>query len=137
MKNWFYFIAGVILGLGAISHTFAYGVGVGFPILHSSNLDPHTISVFTFNHHMIGIIDLFFGTVLIFMAFQKSVEKVKLTAWLITVIIFARWIIMILTYIIIMPDTSYVMDLLTSSIAFLAMLVLLLLGTIVKEKSKQ
>jgi len=131
MKNVFYLIAGLLFILLAVTHTW-FGIETALPILHSSNIDNSTITIFTFQLHMIGIQDLLYGIAAITMAFQKDMAKVKFAAWLLTTILLARWVVM--TLITVIYDRNNVTDLLTSSIAFLVLIVLLLLGARVRDK---
>ena len=130
VKNYFYFVAGLFFVFLAVTHTW-FGLYTALPILHGSNIDNSTITVFTFQLHMIGVQDLIYGTAAILMAFQKSLEKVKFTAWIIIVIMLARWVVMALVTFV--YNAGNLTDLLTSSIAFLVSIVLLFLGTKVKD----
>ena len=60
MKNIFYLIAGIMLVVLAVTHTL-FGLGTALPILHGSDIDTGTITVFTFQLHMIGAQDLLYG----------------------------------------------------------------------------
>jgi len=131
MKNVFYLIAGALFVLLAATHTW-FGLETALPILHGSAIDVSTSTVFTFQLHMIGVQDLIYGIAAILMAFQKDMAKVKFAAWLLTAILLARWAVM--TLITLVYDASSAMNLLTSSIAFLLLIVLLLLGARGKDK---
>ena len=130
MKNVFYLIAGLLFVVLAVTHTM-FGLETALPILRGSDIDISTITVFTFQLHMIGAQDLLYGIVAIIMAFQKDMSKVKFVAWLLTAILIARWAIMALVTVV---HGSVGADLLTSSIAFLTLIILLLLGVRVKNK---
>jgi len=130
MKNVFYLIAGLLFVVLAVTHTL-FGLETALPILHGSDIDISTITVFTFQLHMIGAQDLLYGIAAIIMAFQKDMTKVKFVAWLLSAILVARWAIMSLVTVI---HGNVGADLLTSSIAFLTLIILLLLGARVKNK---
>ena len=130
MKNVFYLIAGLLFVVLAVTHTL-FGLETALPILHGSDIDISTITVFTFQLHMIGAQDLLYGIAAIIMAFQKDMTKVKFVAWLLIVIFIVRWAIMALVTVVYgNVDT----DLLTSSIAFLIVIILLLLGVMCKKR---
>jgi len=125
IKNYFYLIAGVLFIILAVTHTI-FGLQTALPDLHVSGISADIVTVFTFQLHMIGVQDLIYGLAAIFMAFQKSATQTRLTAWVIMLIMMARWIIMaVVTF---MYNSDNLGDLLTSSIAFLVLLVLLFLG---------
>jgi len=129
MKNAFYLIAGLLFVFLAATHTW-FGLETALPILHSSDIDNSTITIFTFQLHMIGMQDLLYGTAAIIMAFQKDMTKVKFVAWLLIAILLARWIIMTIVTV----TYGNVTDLLTSSVAFLILIILLFFGARVKNK---
>lgn len=132
IKNYFYLIAGVLFIILAVTHTI-FGLGTALPALHDSGISADIATVFTFQLHMIGVQDLIYGLAAVFMAFQKSAERTRLAAWIIMLIMAARWIVMaIVTF---MYNAGELADLLTSSIAFLVLLVLLFLGQRVNVKS--
>ena len=132
VKNVFYLIAGLLLVILAVTHTM-FGLETALPILHGSDIDISTITVFTFQLHMIGAQDLLYGIAALVMAFQKDMTKVKFVALLLTAILIARWGIMALVTVV---YGNIGTDLLTSSIAFLVVIILLLLGVRKKDKGK-
>ena len=132
MKNYFYLIAGILFVILAITHTI-FGLETALPILHGFDFESGIITVFTFQLHMIGVQDLIYGIALIIMFFQKNIEKTKFTAWVIIVIMLARWVIMSLVTIIYNDSLT---DLLTSSVAFFILITLLLLGVRIKNDKK-
>jgi hypothetical protein len=66
------------------------------------------------------------------MAFQKNLEKVKFTAWVIIAVLILRWVI--ITSVTVLNDKSGIADLLTDTLAILTVVVLLLFGIRVKNK---
>lgn len=132
VKNVFYLIAGLLLVVLAVTHTL-FGLETALPILHGSDIDIGTITVFTFQLHMIGAQDLLYGIAALIMAFQKDMTKVKFVALLLTTILIARWGIMALVTVV---YGNIGTDLLTSSIAFLVVIMLLLLGVRKKDKGE-
>ena len=131
MKNVFYLIAGLLLVVLAVTHTL-FGLETALPILHGSDIDISTTTIFTFQLYMIGAQDLLYGIAAIIMAFQKDMTKVKFVVWLLIAIFIVRWAIMALVTVV---YGNIGMDLLTSSIAFLIVIILLLLGVMCKRKT--
>ena len=130
VKNYIYLVVGLLSVLSAVTHTLN-GLGTALPVLDSV-IDDSTKTVFTHVWHVIGIENLVFGIALIIMAFQKNLEKVKFTAWLIIVILILRWIIIV--FFTVLNDISNVNNLLIDTVAILICVVLLVLGTRVKTK---
>ena len=130
VKNYIYLVVGLLSVLSAVTHTLN-GLGTALPVLDSV-IDDSTKTVFTYVWHVIGIENLVFGIALIIMAFQKNLEKVKFTAWLIIVILILRWIIIV--FFTVLNDISNVNNLLIDTVAILICVVLLVLGTRVKTK---
>jgi predicted transcriptional regulator YdeE len=130
-KNYFYLIVGFLFVLFAVTHTLN-GLGTALPVLDNAMIDGGTKTVFTYVWHVIGMENLVSGIALIIMAFQKSVEKVKFTAWVIIVILILRWII--IAFFTALNDISNVANLLSDTIAISTCVVLLVLGTRVKTK---
>ena len=131
VKNYFYLIVGFLAVLFAITHTLN-GLGAVLPVLDGAAIDDSTKTIFTYVWHIIGIENVVLGIALIIMAFQKNLEKVKFTAWVIIVILILRWII--ITFFTVLNDKSNIMNLLPDTLAILTVVVLLLLGIRVKNK---
>jgi hypothetical protein len=131
IKNYFYLIVGLLCVLFAVTHTWN-GLETVLPVLDSTEIDGGTNTIFTYVWHIIGIENLVLGIALLIMAFQKNMEKVKFTAWVIIAILIMRWII--ITLFTVLNNESSVMDLLPDTIAILTVVLLLLLGIRVKSK---
>ena len=131
VKNYFYLIVGLLAILFAVTHTLN-GLGTALPILDGATIDSSTKTTFTYVWHVIGIENLVLGIALIIMAFQKNLGKVKFTAWVFIAILILRWIIIV--FFTVLNDISNVMNLLPDTIAILTCVVLLVLGTRVKNK---
>jgi len=82
VKKYFYLIIGILSIVFAVTHTLN-GLGTVLPILGSTTIDVSTKTAFTYIWHIIGVENLVFGIALIIMAFQKNLEKVKFTAFVI------------------------------------------------------
>jgi len=131
IKNYFYLIVGILAVLFAVTHTLN-GLETTLPILDNATIEGSTKTIFTYVWHIIGIENLILGIALIIMAFQKNLEKVKFTAWVIIVILILRWII--ITFFTVLDDKSDIINLLPDTLAILTVVVLLLLGIRVKNK---
>jgi hypothetical protein len=128
--NMFYFIVGILCVLFAFTHTWN-GLENSLQVLNSVDVGARTI--FTYVWHIIGIENLVFGIALIIMAFIKNREKVRFSAWIIIAVLIMRLIIIsIFTF---MNGESGIIDLLVDSIAMIVVIVLLYLGTRMKNAS--
>jgi len=131
VKNYFYLIVGILCVLFAVTQTLN-GLQTMLPILHGSNIDNSTMTVFTYQWHIISAENVVFGMALIIMAFQKNIAKVKVAAWVIAAILLVRGVVT--TLVTALLGISNVMNLLTSTIAISVLVVLLLLGARIKDK---
>jgi hypothetical protein len=102
------------------------------PILDNVEIGNNTKVAFTYVWHIIGIENLVFGIALLIMAFRKNLSEVKFTAWLIIVILAMRWIV--ITFITSLNNKSNLKQLIPDTIAIFVVIILLLLGTKVKER---
>jgi len=131
VKNYFYLIVGVLAVSFAVTHTLN-GLETALPVLDSATIDGSTKTIFTYIWHIVGVENLVLGIALIIMAFQKNLEKVKFTAWVIIVILILRWVI--IAFFTVLNDKSNIMNLLPDTLAILTVVVLLLFGIRVKNK---
>jgi len=131
VKNYFYLIVGVLCLLFAVTHTLN-GVSTSLKVLNNSVIENNTKVAFTYVWHIIGIENLVFGIALLIMAFQKKMSKVKFATWLIIIILAMRWII--ITLFTLLNNSGNVMPLIPDTAAIFIVIVLLLLGTKVKDK---
>lgn len=131
VKNYFYLIVGVLCLLFAVTHTLN-GVATSLQILDNSVIENNTKVAFTYVWHIIGIENLVFGIALLIMAFQKNLSKVKFATWLIIMILAMRWIV--ITLFTLLNNSGNVMQIISDTTAIFAVIILLLLGTKVKDK---
>lgn len=131
IKNYFYLIVGVLCLLFAVTHTLN-GVTTSLQILENSVIENNTKVEFTYVWHIIGIENLVFGIALLIMAFQKRMSKVKFVAWLIIIILAMRWIV--ITLFTLLNNSGNVMQIMPDTAAIFFVIILLLLGTKVKDK---
>jgi hypothetical protein len=133
IKNWFCLIVGILCVVFAVTHTL-HGLQTSLDVLGNSGLDVNTKTVFNYVWHIIGIENLIFGIVLIIMAFHKNKTQVKFTAWVFIVILLARWIVIILTTLI-FNNWNNIIEVIIDSIAILIVSILLIIGTMVRNKN--
>ena len=131
VKNYYYLIVGVLCLLFAVTHTLN-GVSTSLQVLNNSVIENNTKVAFTYVWHIIGIENLVFGIALLIMAFQKKMSKVKFATWLIIMILAMRWIV--ITIFTLLSNRGNVMPLIPDTAAIFVVIVLLLLGSKVKDK---
>ncbi|MDA3853461.1 MAG: hypothetical protein PF444_04380 [Bacteroidales bacterium] len=131
IRNYFYLIVGLLCILFAVTHTLN-GVETSLSSLDSAQIENNTKVAFTYVWHIIGIENLVFGIALLIMAFRKNLLKVKFTAWLIIVVLTMRWIV--ITYFTVLNNKGNFKQLIPDTIAIFVVIILLLLGTKVKER---
>ena len=131
VKNYYYLIVGVLCLLFAVTHTLN-GINTSLQILENSLTENNTIIAFTYVWHIIGIENLVFGIALLIMAFQKKMSNVKFAAWLIILILAIRWIV--ITLFTLLNNGGKVIPLIPDTTAIFVVIVLLSLGTRVKER---
>lgn len=131
IRNYFYLIVGLLCILFAVTHTLN-GIATTLPILDNVGIENNTKVAFTYVWHIIGIENLVFGIALLIMAFRKNLLKVKFTAWLIIVILAMRWIV--ITVITVLNNNGNLKQLIPDAVAIFVVIILLLLGTKVKER---
>lgn len=117
--------------LFAVTHT-VNGVNTTLEALENSVLDDSVKTAFTYVWHIIGIENLVFGIALIIMAFQKSLSKVRFAAWIIIIILALRWIA--ISTFTMMNSGAGIMQILPDTVAIFVVIILLVLGTRVRDK---
>jgi hypothetical protein len=131
IKNYYYFIVGVLSVLFAFSHAWNGQTAV-LPLLNVDTIEVNTRTVFFYVWHIITVENLIFGIAFLFMSFYKDLSKVRFVAWLICIIIIARWIVIFSSTLLI--DNKGLKEISVDSIAIVIYAVLILLGTRVKDK---
>lgn len=131
VKNYFYLAVGVLCILFAATHTIN-GINSSLQVLENSTIENSTKVAFTYIWHIIGIENLVFGIALLIMAFQNSLSRVKVAALLIITILALRWII--ITSFTLLNDGGNVIQVLPDTAAIFVVIMLLVLGTRVKDK---
>ncbi|NLY24230.1 MAG: hypothetical protein GX042_04340 [Bacteroidales bacterium] len=131
IKNYFYLIAGILSVLFAFTHAMN-GQLTLLSEIDQTSLESGTKTIIRYVWHIITAENLIFGVALIFMAFYREREKVRIVAWLIAVVLLTRWfVILIFT---LMRDSASLQGVIADTIAILLLVVLLLLGARVKDR---
>lgn len=132
IRNYFYFIVGLLCILFAITHSLS-GISTVLPVLDSAEIDPNIKVTLTYVWHIIGVENLVFGFVLLYMAFHKNRSKVKLVAWLLIFILAMRWFI--ITYFIMSNNNGSFKELIPDTIAIFVVITLLSFGIKIKDRN--
>ena len=131
INNYFYLIAGILSVLFAFTHAMN-GQLTLLSEIDQTSLESGTKTIIRYVWHIITAENLIFGVALIFMAFYREREKVRIVAWLIAVVLLTRWfVILIFT---LMRDSASLQGVIADTIAILLLVVLLLLGARVKDR---
>jgi hypothetical protein len=131
IRNYFYLVVGLLCILFAVTHTLN-GVETSLSSLDYAQIENNAKVAFTYVWHIIGIENLVFGIALLIMAFRKNQLRVKFTAWLIIVVLAMRWIV--ISYFTVLNNNGNFKLLIPDTIAIFVVIILLLLGTKVKER---
>lgn len=131
VKNIYYLIVGILSILFSFTHALN-GNNTILKIVDSSNFDLDSKTTIFYVWHIITVENLIFGIIFIVMAFYKNQVEVKLTAWLIAILIFVRWIVILGSTL--LKNINNVGNTLIDSIAILVFITLIILGTRKKEK---
>jgi hypothetical protein len=101
------------------------------PLLDSASIVPDAKVAFTYVWHIIGAENIVFGVALLIMAFWKNRSEIRFAAWLIIALLAVRWVVITGVT---LANGSSVMSLIPDMIAILAVIILLWLGTKVKDR---
>ena len=130
--NIIYLVVGILSVLSAFTHTWN-GLENSLKVLNSSGIDGGTKTTLTYVWHIIGIENIVFGIALIIMAFIKDRDNVKFTVWTIIAVLITR--LVIITVFTFINGESKIIDLLLDSIVMIVVIVLLIFGTRIKNKT--
>lgn len=131
IKNYFYLIVGVLSVLSAFTHAMN-GQLTLLSEIDQTSLDISSKTIFRYVWHIITAENLIFGVTLIFMAFYREREKIRIVAWLIAMVLLTRWFVIL--FFTLQQNIASLQGVLTDTIAIILLVVLLLLGARVKEK---
>ena len=132
MKNWFYFIVGIVAVFSAITHTIE-GLTTALPALREANLEYMTQSIFTFNYHIVAADHFGIGIALIIMAFNKNTAITKSAAFVVIAINFARVVVSVIIIFTTMHASGSAGTFWIPAIANSVCILLLFMGMRVKE----
>lgn len=131
IRNYFYLFVGLLCILFAVTHTLN-GVETSLSSLDNAQIENNAKVAFTYVWHIIGIENLVFGIALLIMAVRKNQSSVKFVALLIIVILAMRWIVIV--YFTVFNNNGNLKQLIPDTIAIFVVIVLLFLGTKVRER---
>lgn len=131
VRNYFYLIVGLLCVLFAVTHTLN-GMATTLLTLNNVEIESNTKVAFIYVWHIIGVENFIFGISLLFMAFCKNMSKVKFVAWLIIAILAMRWIV--ITYFTMSNNNGNMKQLIPDTVAIFIVIILLFLGTKVKDR---
>lgn len=123
--NIYFLIVGILSVLFCFTHAWN-GAATVLPLIDAANFETTTKTTFFYVWHIISIENLVFGIAFIVMAYYKDAAKLKFTAWLIAVIIIARWLVIFGSTL--LKDINDIMNTLTDSAAIIIFVGLILLG---------
>jgi hypothetical protein len=131
IKNYYYLIAGILSILFSFTHAWNGQTSV-LPIINTSNTDLATKTTVFYVWHIMTAENFGFGVSFLVMSFYKDLSKVKFTAWLIAVMIIARWGVVFGSTL--FKNINGLTDTLSDLIAIIIYVGLIILGTRVKDK---
>ena len=126
IKNYYYLIVGILSILFAFTHAWN-GQTSFLPIINASNIGLASKTTIFYVWHIITVENLVFGIAFLAMSVYKDLSKVKFTAWIIAIIMVARWVVILGSTL--FSHTKGVADTLTESIVILVLVGLIMLGT--------
>ena len=129
--NVYYLIVGILSILFSFTHALN-GHNTILNIIHLSNIDITSKTTICYVWHIITIENLIFGIAFLLMAFSKNQSRIKFTAWLIAIIIFARWGVIFGSTL--LKNINGITGTLTDSLAIIVFVALIILGTMKKDK---
>jgi hypothetical protein len=131
IKNYYYFVTGILAILFAYTHSLNGQVSV-LPLLNIPSVNTATQSTFIYVWHIITAENIIFGLALLIMSVQKDMSSVKFTAYLIAILMLARLTVIIAGTVLHNPSELNLT--LTDSIAIIFYVALILIGTRVKDR---
>lgn len=131
VKNSYYLIVGVLAILFSFTHAWN-GETVVLPIINGTTIDQTVKTTMFYVWHIITTENFIFGVAFIFMAFYKDLSKVRFTAWIIAVIMIARWGVIFVSTLSL--NINALTTNLTDFIVIIIYVGLIILGTRVRNK---
>ena len=134
IKNYYYLVAGILAILFSISHAWN-GQTIVLPTLNIDTISTETKKIFFYVWHIITAENMLFGVVFFFMSFHKDLSKVRFTAWIIAFLMIVRLIVIIGGTL--LHNASGLKNTLIDSISIVIYVLLIILGTRIKNKQTE
>ena len=131
IKNYYYLILGILTILFSVTHAMN-GQATVLPAIDSSSVDLATKTTVFYVWHIISVEKLVFGIAFILMSLVRDYSKVRFTAWLLAVIMVARWGVIVGS--VVYKNPARIIDNLVDLIVIILYVILIVLGTRKKEK---
>ncbi len=131
VKNYYYLITGVLAILFSVTHALN-GQDAVLPALDVDTIATGTKTTFFYVWHIITAENLLFGGAFLVMSFHKDLSKVRFAAWVIAVLMVVRWMVIFGSTL--LYDASAIKDILVDTVAIAIYVVLIVLGTRVKDQ---
>jgi len=132
IKNYYYLTVGILAILFSITHAWN-GQTVVLPSLNVPPLTEDTKTIFFYVWHIITAENMLFGFAFIFMSFHNDLSRVRFAAWLIAILMIVRWVVIFGGTL--LHNPSGLKNTLIDSIAIVIYVVLIILGTRVRDKT--
>ena len=132
IKNYYYLVAGILAIIFSITHALN-GQNTVLPSLDVGSITVETKTIFFYVWHIITAENMLFGFAFIFMSFHKDLSRVSFAAWLIATLMIVRWVVIFGGTL--LHNPSGLKNTLIDSIAIVIYVVLIILGTRVKDKT--
>lgn len=129
--NIYYLIVGILSVVFSFTHALNGQITV-LPMIDASNLETITKVTMFYVWHIITVENLIFGIAFHIMAFYKDSTKCKFAAWIITIIIIARWGVILGSTL--LKDINGIKNTLIDSMAIVVYICLIILGIRKKDK---
>ena len=126
IKNYYYLVVGILSMLFAFTHAWN-GQTSFLPVINESDIGLSSKMTIFYVWHIITVENLIFGMSFIVMSVYKDLSKVKITAWIIAIIMVARWVVIFGS--VLLKNKDGIAETLIDSIAIFVMVGLIILGT--------
>ena len=131
IKNYYYFIVGILTILFSVTHALN-GHATVLPVIDASSIEQSTKTTVFYVWHIISVENLVYGIAFILMSLVRDFSKVRFTAVLVAVIMVARWAVIFGSIAYKQPNS--LMDNLVDLIVIIFYVILIVLGTRKKVK---
>ncbi|MGE5398980.1 MAG: hypothetical protein ACM3S2_01165 [Ignavibacteriales bacterium] len=123
--NVYFLIVGILSILFSISHALN-GQATVLPLTETADFGVATKTTIFYVWHIITIENLIFGIGFLIMAFYKDSAKVNFAAWIIAIVILARWVIIFGSTL--LKDVNGITNIIIDSAAIMVFVGLIILG---------